>query len=308
MKVFETKTTKVDRARQVLRGLEDSCDEVTDRGRGTWALSLRNGRSIRADAQLDGDWLLLDARLSRPTKNTAAFADRLFRMLGWNADLPSGVKFALGAEGHLRVRADITIPAHSDTRRRVQQACHGMQAAAYWYRSRKAPKAWNEPLISVGPEVAEEMVDLRSLCEEAGWDHSERSDGSLSIALEAEHWRHAVATRDARGVRISVSLGNSTGVSATCRRATGILLMHANREVRMVRAVAENVAPALCTSLEVLLGWPPTAVELEHALGALSVACRLCALEVDALLDETVAKGYLAAQGRSLRPYRQRRV
>jgi hypothetical protein len=49
--------------------------------------------------------------------------------------------------------------------------------------------------------------------------------------------------------------------------------------------------------IEVVLAWCPTIAQLIHALSALSVACRHCCSEIEALLEETVAVEFLKARG-----------
>jgi hypothetical protein len=41
----------------------------------------------------------------------------------------------------------------------------------------------------------------------------------------------------------------------------------------------------------------PSPVELSQGLGACSIACRTCGLEMDVLKDEALARAFLAARG-----------
>jgi hypothetical protein len=80
--------------------------------------------------------------------------------------------------------------------------------------------------------------------------------------------------------------------------ATELLLLWASRAVRMARATATTTDDGTTQYCwEVLLGSAPTSRELDHALTALSVACRMSLREAQALQDKEIARVYLAMQG-----------
>ena len=78
----------------------------------------------------------------------------------------------------------------------------------------------------------------------------------------------------------------------------GVLLLHASHFLRMVRAAARAAEAGTVYGWEVVLDPEAGAPELQHALAALSVACRLSAREVPALeQDDGLARRYLTLRG-----------
>jgi hypothetical protein len=69
-----------------------------------------------------------------------------------------------------------------------------------------------------------------------------------------------------------------------------------NGAVRLVRGILAQSSGQLTCGLEAGFGTTPNAAEIDHALAALSVACRICGRGVNALLDEAVARQYLAVR------------
>ena len=99
------------------------------------------------------------------------------------------------------------------------------------------------------------------------------------------------------GVLVSVEVTRCETFSQPSRQALGVLLLTACGLVRFARAAVEEKGGQALARFEVRFSTAPSALELTHALAALSVACRLCAQEAKALQDEEIAGKYLAIRG-----------
>lgn len=276
---------------------------VEPRGAGRWEFQLGGEVPLPASAWLEGGWLRLVAVPGRQEPGPLD-APRLRQMLQDNAALQGGAKFGLNGEvAEVLPGAEIPLADDlADLEGRIRRACAGLGQGADAFCGRNLDAA-AETLP--GPELPG-GYDLASLCREAGWRIVERADGQVAVPLEVPemYLQASIRPRGQDGLRLEVPLEGAPGAAAVCHSAVHVLLLSACRAVRMARATA-RVRPAEAAegAEEVQYGWevvlagPVAAWELDHALAALSVACRLCAREVKTLHDETIARQYLAVRG-----------
>ncbi len=100
------------------------------------------------------------------------------------------------------------------------------------------------------------------------------------------------------GLRLRVELATVPSACTTGRHAASALLLHASHLVRMARATARTAEGAIVYGWEISLDRVARAREVQHALAALSVACRLCAREIQLLgQDESLARKFLVVRG-----------
>jgi hypothetical protein len=169
--------------------------------------------------------------------------------------------------------------------------------------------------VSAEPLPAETApgLDLASLVSAAGWPFTVRSPSRLAIPLDVPGLsiQAALEVVQAGDVRARVQLEPSaTSLSPDSREGIAQLLLTTSGLVRLSRARSEATfegagsgvgfeADLRCLAPGVAR--QPGAEELDLALLSLTVAARLCAREVKALADETVARLYLVSSRRRQR-------
>ena len=242
-----------------------------------WALALGNGRPVPATVQVREGWITL----STPAPGAAkAPIDVLLQ----NALLPSGVKLT-AVNAALEFRVDLALE-DAALDRQFAHGCASLEASALGH-----PVA--VPTAPAGGPA------LKDLCEAAGWPFVERSADRIAVELAVDDgFQQAVVERDAStpGVRVATHvLAADAPVSDICLRAAATLLLDVARKVYCVRAFALPAMPAITAGFEVCFDDLPTPAALQQAYATLSIACRLCAHELDALVrDEHLARLYLA--------------
>jgi hypothetical protein len=276
--------------------LVKTAEKVKRRHPGHWDFALANGRVLKGTAEISDGWLVMSAPLKKRSKPTVASLDRMWRLLKLNARLAGGAKYALDSEHRLSVRAEL--PLDDEPRMdRITDACAGFKDASARLRDRKTAAHADNSSWASSADVEGTPCDLQELCREAGWPFVERSGDRLAVALDVPDGFHQAIIEKHKGVvHVGVELGVAAAASSVSRHALSVLLMTANRVVRLCRAAVGQNDGQPSTRFEV--AWPccPPAVELAHALAALSMACRLCAREAEALQDEVIAREYLSVR------------
>ena len=138
------------------------------------------------------------------------------------------------------------------------------------------------------------------LCKEAGWPLTERAGNRVAVELDVPgcFCQALVQPRGRKGLHVGVQLACAPSSDAASRHAVNVLLLHACHFVRMARATARTGDGATAYGWEVSLDRVAGVREVEHALAALSVACRLSACEVSLFQqDESLARRYLMLRG-----------
>jgi len=284
---------------QAIAAIEKCAGPAKQRGPGRWTASLHNGRPIQVSAACDDDWLLLAAqpqgRENAWRKDTADLPG----LLAWNSRLPGGGRWAVApGERAAHLRADIRLSSAVDLASRVRDTCDAFLAAARMAEGEDVPQENSADGVIAQADHPAGTADLGRLCIAAGWEHRERSSGTVAVSLEAAtgFYQATVEERASGLVSASVAMATREGLPVRCRQARALLLLQATAVVRMVRA-AEAGNGRTVERLEVTFMGIPAPAELQDALAALSVACRLCGEEARALEDESLAGEFLQIHG-----------
>ena len=273
------------------RALRKTAGRVKSSGHGGWTFTVSNGSVLPASASLDADWLGFEAVL--PAKRGDGMdAEGLWRLLVWNGRIGGGARYtAVPGSGRVCVRADVPVCAGVDVSARVKEVCAGLAAAHHRYRSGGKRKRGGVGSKDDGSTAAGERVS--ELCRSAGWETTDRSSGEVLVELEVPgSFQQARATVGGDGgVVFGVRLLDGSDLCGASRGAVALMLLSASRTLRMVRATAEAGAEG-AVGFEVALGPGAGSAEAGHALCALSVACRDCSEEAEALCEASLAEQY----------------
>jgi hypothetical protein len=261
----------------------------------------------------EDDWLLASTPLR------AVPEDGHGRLLWLNGALPAAMKIALAPDnGEPQLRAELFLDKEVDLSSRLPplllrllgprtatQSC-----ASEWHPEVDWPLILRSLLhVSSGTELVDGAGLLAQplppaapaqsageyaveLCREAGWPAVLRANGDVAVELEVTGgFYQAIIASCACGMRSYVDLSPPPEpLSFVCRQSRDLLLLRATGLVRLVRGVAKSTAADAPVRLEVAFDQLPSALEVGHALAALSVACGLCAAELEIIQrDEAVA-------------------
>ena len=276
----------------------EKCASLAERaGQGEWNFILNNGSMLFVGARACEHWLHLDAPVGKGT----ALGHDAWRLLQLHQGLGGLSKLALPhSQSSLRLRAEIPLCEDVDLRTRLSEACAGLKATAgrlHGEAKTARPQAYSSSISQEKERT--DTASLQQLFEESGWKFTERTQTKLAVDLEAGNgFYQAIVEEQANGaVSVSVELARDTSFGESSKRAIGALLLRASAEIRMARAVIKEGEEGATAGFEALFQTAPCAAELDHALSALAIACRLCGQAIAAIQDESIAKNYLAAQG-----------
>jgi len=285
---FEQHAERIDAA------LHRSADSVKQTSTGRWDCVLRNGAVCTGAAWIEDGWFAVRADAEG---SDAAVVDggAMWRRLTDDAHLEGGAKFAL-RPGCREVRVHVDIPLTGQADRlieRIDRACRGVKGAF----ARLAGTATDET-----PRVCGEFetAAVKAWCEEAGWIASERSSGDLAVGLDVpgRSDQAVIAAAGDSELRLETLLVDYREMSPITRRALGLMLLTAADAVRLARPVGFESDDLAAVGFIADVDQAANVGELHEALSALSVACRICGNEIEAVADdETTAQQYLSARG-----------
>jgi hypothetical protein len=283
--------------------LEQCAGEVRAAGQNRWKFELPGAVSLAVTARRNKDWLWLRAPLARSTKRLAP--ELLERLLGQNRELAGGAKFTLADDPpRLYVSAEIPLDEEeADLGARLAEVCEAFrQAAQSFAAGQRSGDSNPESAPIAGGEAPSPALDRErlALCEATGWPLSRRAGDQVSIELDAPGlFCQALAEpKGEKGLRLGVDLASVPPSGDAGRHALNVFLLHASHLVRMARATARTVGGATVYGWEVSLDRVAGAGEVQHALSALSVACRLSVREIQVFeQDESMARSYLVLRG-----------
>jgi hypothetical protein len=279
--------------------LEQCTEEVRPAGHNRWKFELSAAVSLTVTARLDKQWLRLRAPLARSTKRLTP--ELLERLLGQNGELDAGAKFTL-ADDPLRLYVSAEIPLdedQADLGAGVARICEGFRQAAEKFAAGQRPSDANPdgvPLAGIEEPCGALDRERLALCEEAGWPLARRAGDQVAIELDVpgSFCQALVQPKGERGLHLRVDLATVPSACDAGRHAIGALLLHASHLVRMARATSRTAGGDTVYRWEVSLDRGAGVRAVQHALSALSVACRLTAREIQVFeQDQSIARGYL---------------
>jgi hypothetical protein len=263
-----------------------------------WALGLTNGHSLAVTAQRADGFLLLSAETGCVPSD-----EILDELSAASAAMPTGVKFAWRRSWPaLRLRAEFPLPAEEVDDGRVRRHLDGM---------RRTYGQLRDGLFCEEPGVAEASPgagagldapgDLPDWLREAGWACHQRPGASLLADLETNgYFQQAEIAAVGGCTRFRATLYRADNPPEPCVRALAWYLLEANADLRLARGFLERDAGGLAAGFDVGIAGELTPADAEHALAALSVACRSCARQMDVLQDDALAGLYRSARGLNL--------
>lgn len=226
--------------------------------------------------------------------------------LAVNASADGAAKLIL-RPGDLRVtlRADVPLSPDEDPSPRLAAACEdlGRLAGALERRS-LVSRGGDEPpraQDTQGPAVPDEPadVDMALLLTEAGWPFVRRTSNRLAVDLGlCDQFQQAFITPDSgRRHRVRATLAVAGTLPAATRDALGVLLLTVSAAVRLARGGCASQGEESVLFVESPLGETPAVGDVDVALCAVAMACQMAGRETRALIDERIARAYLAARG-----------
>jgi len=274
--------------------LERWASKVKPAGPGRWSFDLVNGRRLPGLATWREDWLEL--RVPFPNRLTPELPWALLRE---NSALRGVARFVRHDERRIGLVGDVAIGGHELTASRIEAAGTSLLSAEA-VGSGKASKSPGKAPPPFPPDpAADGDPGWERIGEEGGWRVNKRDDGRYAVELDAPGLMNQafLERRGGRGEEpvISLDLLRAAGLSPVSRRAIALFLLGLTGRLRSVRGAVTREEPEV-VRLEVALPVAPaaTAPELDLALEALSLACRLGSREVKALGQEPLARIYLA--------------
>jgi hypothetical protein len=306
--------------------LERHAASVRETSPHSWEFSFAGRKGA---ARIEPDWLLLDIPFDRSRSKSALSRERLERFLAVAAQLDGPAKFGFdpGAK-QMHLQADLPLVLEDDPMERIDRAFLSMEQALQRIDEPNNAVSGNSDAAQPAndAELAERCVRWKQLCEETLWPIHPRGASKLAVSLDVPgSFCQAIAEAAGAGsVRIRHEAGNNE-LSDVSRKALAVFLLTASRVVRMARAYAVHEVPGAGSMVlggtaeavaglsspgtqhpapstrsigwEILLGDPPAAFEIDRALSALSMACRMTTNELAVLAEDEVARRYLAVQG-----------
>ena len=277
----------------IAQALERHTDGVTFARGDAWECTLQNGVPFPCSVRVDGDWLVLTSAPPRLlVLETAWSALETNDRVDGEGPAPAGI--VLDGSGAQRLRFDVHLPSLDPAAldRRVGAACDGLTRTL-------AGNAERDPAT---PDPAEAAEAVAERVVEAGWP-VECRDESVYVNLPGSRRSHRATCvgRADGGISATVELVDRPVTSPLCREALAVHMLAAAGAVRLVHAAAMTDGDHLRSRFAVRLPAEATAMEIEHGLGALAVACDQCGTDCTPLAsDAWLAERYLLARGRAV--------
>jgi hypothetical protein len=267
-----------------------AASDVVHTGDGTWRLSVVNGSAVQADARIAGRWLVMSALLD---PSDLAPRDDL-AWLRLNDGLQGTVRVARRPGDPVTpVVADLDTACDvDDLAERVATACGQLSAAFHVIRG---PLDAPDPVSPATPRTA--MADIQRACREGGWPCLVTNDSArIDLAIDAGVFAATLESSAAGDDRVIVHLADLSPFPPVSQRAAAALLLVTSGAVRLVKAtIRQRAGVAAATLVSPLVAYRDEPIDraLDLALSALAAACQICAREVRALEDESLALAYL---------------
>ena len=266
-----------------------------------FGLDLPGGRRVPLRLHVADGWACLTVEVGGQLVRTGPWD-----ALGLNASAdgvarlilrPGDTTVALRADVPLAVDEDpkpLLAAACDDFRRLVSEIERGAVDSGIDGSVTTAPRA--QAAASPGGHAG---VDFAALLTESGWPFVQRAANRLAVDLGLPDWfQQAFITAGAgRRHRVRATVAVIESPTAPTRDAIGILLLTVSAVVRTVRGgrLDQDGESTLC--FDAPLAEFPAASDVDAALGAVAMACQMAGREARTLIDERIARAYLAARG-----------
>jgi hypothetical protein len=273
-------------AATAFRVLDKCSGELEPDGPWRWQCAVENGTRLPIAASLDDGFLRLVCRPDGIRWHRAGLERALLR----NSTLGGSVKIAFDTAGRsFNLTTDIVVLEEKQLVDRFRLAIDGFHSGHHLLRLPAPRQSCPTPEDPAGNRLGE-------LLRGASWPVTERGPNEYSVELDAASAPPARIRLSECGVLVGVELARAGEAAKASRRALALFLLTTSSALRLVRSYAEAVEGGFVYGMQVNLPAEPEAEEIDHALAALSVAYRACALEADVLLNEATARCYLAAR------------
>jgi hypothetical protein len=263
--------------------------EVKPAGPWRWRCVVQNGARLPLAASIEEGFLQLAGTPEVPGQLTPL----LERALRANASLAGGVKFALDAASRgLLVCVDLVLLDELQMLARLPRVLEG------FHQAYSLLPAIDSPLAAVAARgEAADLGRLLELLHETAWACTERGPNDFVVAIESASAPPARITVNELGVMFTLDMARSAPSLEAVRLALAVFLLTSAGRLRLVRPIAvEEQGGQMKFGFQVCLPPAPAAEEIHHALGALSMASRMCGPETSVLSDEAAARCYLSVR------------
>jgi len=274
--------------------LERCAGRIEQRAGGVWSFALENGKRLPASAQIREGWAELRVPLT----------DRLDPDLPWsllraNGTLRGPARFVRHDDRRVGLHAEVAVDNSELASVRIAGAYRSLRAAeaARQKEGLGSEGLGSEGLGTEGLGTAEPFAPWDRLSEEFGWKVTTRDGGQMGIELDAPGLMNQAFLEERGGEPlVAIELLRGTALSIPSQRAIGRFLLGLTGRLRLARGAVRSDPEAIRLEVAVPFGPPASTQELDLALEALSLACRLSSREVRALGQEPLARAYLAHQ------------
>ena len=264
-------------------------------------LDLPGGRCVPLRLHVADGWACLTVEAGGQPVRTSPWD-----ALGLNA-AADGVARVILRPGDTTValRADVPLAADEDPKPQLAAACDDLRRLAGEIERGAVDSSIDgdassathaQVTTSPGGHAG---VDFAALLTESGWPFVQRASNRLAVDLGLPDWfQQAFITAGAgRRHRVRATVAVIESPTAATRDAIGILLLTVSAVVRTVRGgrLDQDGESTLC--FDAPLAEFPAATDVDAALGAVAMACQMAGREARALIDERIARAYLAARG-----------
>lgn len=223
----------------------------------------------------------IDLRVPLPPSQDPEFA---WMLLGKNGSLRGPARFEQYDAGRMGIGVQVR---DDSTDERLEAALDGIREAE---RALHGKSEWEPEVTQPGEEI-----DWPVLAAERGWALTRREDGRVAAELDATGVMNQgfLETRGDRAI-VSLTVLRTAGLNHLTREAIARFVLGITARLNLVRAGLSS-GDSETLRFEVPLSQAVSAGELDLALEALSLAARLGGRECRALMDESLARRYLAS-------------
>lgn len=271
--------------RALERALHECAAQVCPDGRAAWSFDLGNGKPLPVTARWEEPWLCLRTPVAGETGPAAPW-----HLLLLNRALRGAARVVQGDRGGVELQVDLPLHDPELAGERLEAACASFRRTGAAIAGK--PDDALDPVPDAGDDSDPGASWVR-LGGEHGWQLESREAGRFAVDLDAPGMlSQAYAEGQGGELCLWIEVLKHPALSEQSRRAVGLFVLTLTGRLRMVRGTATE-SNSQTVRLEVRLPALPTGAELDLALAALSLACRLCTRELRGLSDNLLAGMYL---------------